>query len=153
MAERALYFEMVIYVGTTMKRLLLFMLTFSLQPGTRFSCCSSAKVVQEPTIKSRVDGLALHKIILLHRRAHTIDYAKFKLNPVDEKRFRAEVAARYLANTEEIKKLEDNLHAAFHPAETHTPMVTKRRQYRRRNVRFQVKPASPTENKISAREV
>lgn len=121
--------------------------------GIRFSCCSSAKVAPGPTIKSRVDGLALHKIILLHRRAHTIDYAKFKLNPVDERRFREEVAARYMANTQEIEKLEAGLREAFQPTETHTPMVTKRRQYRRRNVRFQVKPSSPTENKISAREV
>jgi len=136
-----------------MKRLLFFLVITPLNSGGRFSCCSSAKVAQEPTIKSRVEGLALHKIILLHRRAHTIDYAKFKLNPVDERRFRDEVAARYLANTEEIQKLESRLHEAFHPADTHTPVVTKRRQYRRRNVRFKVKPASPTEHKIVAQEV
>lgn len=133
--------------------LLLFLVVIPLNSGGRFSCCSTAKVTQEPTIKSRVEGLALHKIILLHRRAHTVDYAKFKLNPVDEKRFRDEVAARYLASTQEIEKLEAGLRQAFEPAETNTPIVAKRRQYRRRNVRFQVKPASPTEHKIVAREV
>lgn len=136
-----------------MKRWILFLVTTQLNSGIKFSCCSTAKIAPDATIKSKVEGMALHKIILLHRRAHTIDYAKFKLNPVDERRFREEVAARYLASSEEIKKLEAGLREAFQPTETQTPMVTKRRQYRRRNVRFQVKPSSPTEHKIVAQEV
>lgn len=107
--------------------LILLLISLPLFAGQK---CSNNRVQK---IHDQVEKLDLSKIAMLHRRATTLDYAHYKLNPVDEKRFREEVKARYEANKEEIEARIKAYHAQVVPTQI-AVRVHVRQKFRR--VRF-----------------
>jgi hypothetical protein len=56
-------------------------------------------------IESVVNQLPLGKIIILHKRTRSVDYAKYNIDPADCKIFREIVKRRYEENEDEIAQL------------------------------------------------
>lgn len=107
----------------------MWMILFISAPLFAGAKCSSNRVQK---IHDQVQKMDLSKIAMIHRRATTIDYAHYKLNPVDEKRFREEVKARYEANIEEINHRIKAFHADVAP----TSVAVRIHIRQRRRVRF-----------------
>jgi len=98
--------------------MMLFCLFFFATDFAGNCACRSAQVTPEPTeerenfdsikrkhIQSVVDKLPLGKIIVLHARARSVDYAAYNINPEDCIYFRECVRQRYDENEEEIHEI------------------------------------------------